>query len=90
MARKRLSTCSYDQESLQHVSLLSSNTFTAKERLQLCCKPAHKPRKVKNKGAILVLVWNFLILGVVNDHLRFYMAGCVSLVAFGLTLPVAG
>ena len=91
MARKRSSTCSYDQESLQHVSLLSSNSFTAKERLQLCCKPTYKPRKVKNKGAILVLVWNFLIIGVFDDPLTYFnITTCVSLVAFGLTLPVAG
>ena len=33
--------------------------ITFKERLKICCKPKYQPRKLKNKGAILVLVWNF-------------------------------
>ena len=37
-----------------------------------------------------MLVWNFLIIGVIDGHLTYHMIGCVSLVAFGLTLPVAG
>ena len=82
---------SYDQESLQHVSMLSSSVVTTKERLQLCCKPTYKPRKVKSKGAILVLLWNFLIINVINDPLAHYdITGCVCLVAISLTLPVAG
>ena len=90
MARE-LSICSYDQESLQHASLFSSNTITAKERLQLCCRPTYKPRKVKNKGAILVLIWSFLIMSVIDGRLTHYdISGGVNLVAFSLTLPVAG
>lgn len=83
---------SYDQESLQHASLLSSNPIvTTKERIQLYCKPTYKPRKVKSKGAILVLVWSFLIISVINDPLAHYdISGCVSLVVFSLTLPLAG
>ena len=91
MAREQSSTCTYDQESLQHASLLSSNTITAKERLQICCRPTYKLRKVKNKGAILVLIQNFLITSVINGPLTQYdITACVSLIAFGLTLPVAG
>ena len=37
-----------------------------------------------------MLVWNFLIIGVFDDPLTHHMIGCVSLVAFSLTLPVAG
>ena len=37
-----------------------------------------------------MLVWNFLIIGVFDDPLTYHMIGCVSLVAFSLTLPVAG
>ena len=42
-------------ESYQQAALLNCSTITTRERLQLCCKPTYKPRKVKNKGAILVL-----------------------------------
>ena len=38
--------------------------ITFNERLKFCCKPKYQPRKLKNKGAILVLVWNFLITSV--------------------------
>ena len=36
----------------------------AKEQLKLHCKLTYKPRMVKNKGAILVLEWNSLIMNV--------------------------
>ena len=44
--------------SFQHKSNDSEITFS--ERLKICCEPKYQPRKLKNKGAILVLVWNFL------------------------------
>ena len=44
--------------SFQHKSNDSEITFS--ERLKICCEPKYQPRKLKNKGAVLVLVWNFL------------------------------
>ena len=41
-----------EYESLQDVSAL----MTTKERLQLCCKPTYKLRRVKSKEAILVTI----------------------------------
>ena len=38
--------------------------ITTWEWLQMCCKPTYKPRRVKSKGAILLLVWNYLIMSV--------------------------
>ena len=80
-------------ESLQDVSMLSS-PITTKERLQLCCKPTYKPRRVKNKGAILVLVWNHLIMSVFyylkwNTNVNGYEA-IVWVATFSFTLPIAG
>ena len=45
---------------------LPTSTFTVRERLRLCCKLTFKPRMVKSKGAILVLLWNFVILNTLT------------------------
>ena len=47
-----------ESDSFQHKSNDSEITFS--ERLKICCEPKYQPRKLKNKGAVLVLVWNFL------------------------------
>ena len=44
---------------IRHESSDSEITFC--EHLKICCKPKYQPRKLKNKGAILILVWNFLV-----------------------------
>ena len=38
-----------------------SNEITFKEQVQICFKPSYRMRKVKTKGALLVLVWNFFV-----------------------------
>ena len=81
-----------EYESLQDISAL----ITTKERLQLCCKPTYKPRRVKSKGAILVLICNYLIMNefyLLSQYDTHDESGIKSLiwqVAFGLSLPVAG
>ena len=80
-------------ESLPSTPLLSYSTISTRERLQLCCKPTYKPRRVKNKGAILVLVWNYLIMNVFGLLVQYVDSGYefrIWLVAFGLTPPIAG
>ena len=42
----------------------SDSEITFCEYLKICCQPKYQPRKLKNKGAILVLVWNFLVTTV--------------------------
>ena len=68
--------------------------ITAKERLKLCLMPSYKPRMVRNKGAILVLVFNFLVMNVLpiltiywyyNNNVL--IAGAVGM---SLIVPVAG
>ena len=57
-------TTNYISEStvIRHESSDSEITFC--EHLKICCKPRYQPRKLKNKGAILVLVWSSLVMTV--------------------------
>ena len=48
---------------VQHGKLPVDEVST-KEQLKLLCKLTYKMRRVKTKGAILVLIWNFLALFV--------------------------
>ena len=65
-----------------------------KQDKKLCLKPAcYHPRRVRNKGALLVLAWNFLTMSVfylINDYLsdRYLLKVCLGV--FGLTLLIAG
>ena len=36
--------------------------FSTKERLKLCLKPRYQMRRLKTKGAILVLIWGFFLM----------------------------
>ena len=79
---------------LKRVSLLTSE-LTTKERLSIYCKPSFRLRRLKNKGAILVLIWSYLCFSVLyfyqktsegNHGVEFN----VQLVTLGLTLSIAG
>ena len=62
-------------------------------------KPSYRIRKLKNKGALLILVWNCLVIStfhylIVNpemfhptSHVLYYAC---SIIIWGLTLPIAG
>ena len=79
-------------KSLQHISLQGS-AVTTQEQLKACCKLRYKPRRVKNKGAILVLVCNYLIVSVFGLLLKYIATGSeyiACLVVFASTLSVAG
>ena len=53
--------------SLEDVSLLNpANIAVTKEHLKICCKPVYHPRRFKSKGALLILVWNFLCMSVLH------------------------
>ena len=48
-------------ESSVHLdNVLISNEITTAEYLKMCFKPSYRMRRLKNKGALLVLVLNFL------------------------------
>ena len=73
-----------------------SDTITTKEYLRTCCRVSYRMRKLKNKGAILVLAWNFLVAGVFNSLIDTVLASYHDLVTnsvlaiIGVTLPIAG
>ena len=52
----------------------------------------YQMRKIKNKGAITVLVWNFFVASVPSYLTAFLMPFAFeeATVALGLTLPLAG
>ena len=84
-----------DLELEQCESPLSCSTIIILERLQLCCKPTYKPRRIKNKGAILILVWNYMIMSVYGMFYQYLIRQDrillrVWVVAFGLAPPIAG
>ncbi len=81
------------------VDLLQSDKhISIQERLNMCFKPTYKLRKLKNKGAILVLVFNFLVTSVFyyislkSIAPEQYCTLCFKLieVPIGLVLPFAG
>ena len=61
--------------SLEDVALLhqDKNTINEHHRKSYCKPACYRPRRVKNKGAILVLAWNFLTFSVfhlMNDYIN--------------------
>ena len=75
---------------MEHVSLLSSEPTTV-EQLKVFCKPTYQMRKLRNKGAILVLIWSYLVMSVFI-YLYSYAkhGGKLRLMVLGLSLPFAG
>ncbi len=70
--------------------LESESRITTNEQFHKCCKSTYKLRKLKNRGALIVLVWNFLIMSLfyhimvrTNHKIQHY-------VTVGITLPIAG
>ena len=53
---------SYDASTSQPLQqiIVPIDEVSTKERLKLLCKPTYRIRRVKTKGALLVLAWNFL------------------------------
>ena len=81
--------------SLEDISLLNPNNIAiTKEHLKICCKPVYHPRRFKSKGALLILVWNFLCMSVFY-HLSFYLSNkniskAWLAIPVGITLLIAG
>ena len=75
-----------------HVSLESSE-LTTKERLSICCKPSFRLRRLKKKGAILVLMWNYLCISIPFYYFNASYRGIefdIVTIILGLTLSIAG
>ena len=73
-------------------TLLLNRLSIKKLQRKICCKPIYQMRKLKNKGAVVVIVWNFLVASVYNYLISSIVPNGSELtaVALGLTLPFAG
>ena len=76
---------------LKHIASSKSKS-TARKPPTTCCKSPYRIRRLKNKGAILTLVWSLLITGIFNfsNKQSHGLLFSIQLVAGGLTLPIAG
>ena len=70
--------------------------FSVQEKLKECFKPRYHLRRVKNKGAILVIVWSFLVsatytyIGDLGSYTFNNTVFVIIQAIVGFTLPVAG
>ena len=70
--------------------------ITTKECLQTCCRISYQMRKLKNKGAILVLVWSFMVMSVLNYLANNLLISYHDILSYsvitiiGVTLPITG
>ena len=92
------STYSESEEPLHNVtSLERSAVLTRQEQLKICCKPTYRMRRLRNRGAILLLVWNYLIItmffvsqkGSITKG-NYTLPFTLELIAGGLTLSISG
>ena len=70
--------------------------ITFKEYFQACCRISYRMRRLKTKGAVLVLIWSFMVVGVfyylLDRALVSYheSVGTCFITIIGVSLPVAG
>ena len=81
--------------SLQSVSFLTKEPASKGELKVNYCKPRCRMRQVKNKEAILILVWNYLLMSILffNTEISVYHFNfpySIQYVLLGLMLPFAG
>ena len=80
------------------IKIASDHEFSIKEKARECFKPRYQPRRVKNRGAILVLIWSFLASAMYfyTSHLTsriLYLSSTVLnavQIFMGLAIPLAG
>lgn len=64
-----------------------------KEHVLTSCNSSYQIRKLKNKGAIIILVWNFFVVSA-SEYLIAYVqisvGASTGTIALGFTLPFAG
>ena len=74
--------------------ILPVKEISIKQKLELRCKPICKTRRVKAKGALLVLAWNFLAASVfwyiITLEGLLLQKITTGAVLAAITLPVAG
>ncbi len=81
--------------SLEDILQLSNRSHSARDRFKMCCRP-YRIRRLKNKGALLILIWNHLVLSVfhyliLNPYVLHPSWHYITYnIIWGLTLPVTG
>ena len=75
---------------------IHEDAFSTKEHLKFCLKPTYRMRRLKNKGAMLVIIWCFFLMTAYYfidyqslqnmNHVSFY----VIQASISLTMPLAG
>ena len=74
-------------------SRVISEHSSHEEHVLPCCNSSYQIRKLKNKGAIIILVWNFFVVSA-SEYLIAYVqirgGASIGTVALGFTLPFAG
>ena len=84
------------ESAMENIVSSESSRFNTKAYLKEYFKPRYHMRRLRNKGAILVVLWSFL---VVSTYSHFHASAKVVYnefgyyaiqVAVGLTLPIAG
>ena len=83
---------------LRNVSTVSSldGELTRREQLKIRFKLTYRMRRLKNKGAIMILIWNFLIASLFFSERHIDTAGnygtqfSIRIIVGGVTLTIAG
>ena len=88
MANKLINIYESSTETPMDNISLSSFRLTRKEQLKVCCKPTYRMRKLRNKGAIVVLIINYLVISLfyyLNNYKTIYIY-----MTWGLAIPLVG
>ena len=88
----------YSSESMTPLEFVSlgNGELTTKDRFSIiCCKPSFQLRRLRNKGAILVLIWNYLCISIPFFYLKINednqgIEFNLPIITLGLTLSIAG
>ena len=81
-------------ESMEDILQLSNRSHSPRDGLKMCCRPTYQIRRLRNKGALLILVWNNLVLSVfyylsMRPHV-IHPPWHMYSITWALSLPMAG
>ena len=84
--------------SMQDILQLSNTSaFVARNRLNMNFRSSYRIRKLKNKGALLILVWNCLVMSTFQYLTTYHpnvfhptTYNAYTIIIWGPTLPIAG
>ena len=99
MTEKEFSSLAESLAKVENVSQDETNSLSTKDLLKVYLKPRYQIRRLKSKGAILVLVWNFLVWSAyyskANPVLKVHsntnvVFPIIEAIAAGLVMPLTG